>query len=131
MRLSALAVGLLLCGACNTAIDENAVPAASDVDRLERILAGHECIGQLDEWERNYRFSRKTGILSGHSLYPDLDIIELHLRKAGTVTVRPGRNVLAPRPNGDWPDSSPMQSLDGRFTLSSGSLSMPPCRSQP
>ncbi len=131
MRLSALTVAALLCAGCDTSVDDNATPAASDVDRLERLLAGHKCIHRLDAWERNYRFSRKSGLLSGHSMYPDLDVIEFHLRRAGTVAILPGRNVLAPKPGGDWPDSRPVETLDGKLALRSGRLSMTPCPPKP
>ena len=117
----------LLCAGCDISVDDSAVPAAADVERLERLLAAHPCVRQLDGWERNYRFSRKSGTLFGHSLNPDLDVIEFHLRKAGTVTVAAGRNVMAPKPNGDWPDSRPMEAVDGKLTLSSGKFSLSPC----
>lgn len=132
MRLACLAVAAIFCVACDDiTLDASATPAATDVDRLEQMLARHRCVGPLDEWERNFRFSRRTATLYGHSLNPNLDVIEFHLRRAGTVIIEPGRHVMAPKPDSDWPDSAPMQSVDGQFTVSSGALSVRPCRSRP
>ena len=99
-----------------------------DIARLEAKLAKHPCIGDLQQWERNYRFSRKPAFLFPHSINPDLDVIELHLRRVGTVSILPTRNVMVPAPAGDWPDSRPIQSIDGRFTLSSGALALKRCQ---
>jgi hypothetical protein len=118
---------LLLLAACGTDVDDDAVPAPSDIRRLEQRLSQHPCVGALDQWERNYRFSRKTGFFSPYSLNPDLDVIEFHLRRASTITIMPGRHVLKPGPGGDWPDSNPIESVDGRLTLSSGSLRLSGC----
>ena len=96
---------LLLLAACHSEADDKAVPNAAVVERLEAKLAQHPCVASLEDWERNYRFSRKAGFVFPGSLNPDLDVIELHLRRAGTVTIRPGRNVMTPGPGGDWPDS--------------------------
>lgn len=131
MRLFVLALAALVCASCNTSNDDTAVPAASEIDRLERLLARHKCVGRLDAWERYYRFSRKSGLLLGHSLNPDLDVIEFHFRRAGTLTIEPGRHVMAPKPDGDWPDSGPIKTLDGRFKQSSSQLSLRPCPEQP
>lgn len=115
---------LLAVTSCHSQVDDKAVPSAADVARLETELARHSCVGDLQQWERNYRYSRKSGFLLPGSLNPDLDVIELHLRRAGTVTIRPGRYVMTPAPGGDWPDSRPIESVDGKFTLSTGSLSL-------
>ena len=120
---------VLLCGACHNGSHDNSVPSAADIDRLEQALATHPCVGSLDQWERNYRFSRKDGLFSSHSLHPDFGVIEFHLRKVGNVSVVAGRKVMPQRPDGDWPDSSPIQSIDGKFTVRNGSLNLAPCRS--
>lgn len=122
---------LLLCGACHNEAHDNSLPAANDIDRLERSLAAHPCVGALDQWERNYRFSRKDGLFSSHTLHPDFGVIEFHLRKVGTISVVAGRKVMPQRPDGDWPDSSPIQSIDGKFTVRNGSLNLGPCRPAP
>ena len=121
-----LLASLILIG-CNPSIDDNAVPPSADVNRLEAKLSQNACIGDLDQWERNYRFSRKSGLLTPHSLYPDLDVIEFHLRRVGAVEIRPGRNLVRPRAT-DWPDSSPIEAVDGRFTVSSGALALSGCK---
>ncbi|QIL02128.1 hypothetical protein G7078_04545 [Sphingomonas sinipercae] len=130
MRLLPFAVAVLFCAGCDPSVDDTVTPAARDIERLERMLAAHPCVGPLDRWERNYRFSRRSGLLFGHSLNPEMDVIEFHLRRAGTVVVLPGRYVMAPPPNGDWPDSRPIEALDGKLTLSSGKLAMTPCASK-
>ena len=127
MHRRALLLVTLLLVACQDDVVDNAVPEPADVERLEARLAQHPCIGPLADWERNYRYSRKTGLFSPHSLNPDIDVIEFHLRRAGTIAISPGRNVMAPAPSGDWPDSNPIQSVDGKFTLSSSSLNISPC----
>jgi hypothetical protein len=119
---------LLLAAGCQAHVEDNAVPSAADIARLEAKLAKHPCIGDLQQWERNYRFSRKPAFLFPHSINPDLDVIELHLRRVGTVSILPTRNVMVPAPAGDWPDSRPIQSIDGRFTLSSGALALKRCQ---
>jgi len=73
-------------------------------------------------------FSRKAGFIFPGSLNPDLDVIELHLRKVGSVTIRPGRHLMSPGPGGDWPDSRPIESIDGKYTLSTGALALQRCR---
>lgn len=128
MRLGFALAVLLLCGACRNGSHDNSLPAVADIDRLERSLAAHPCVGALDQWERNYRFSRKDGLFSSHSLHPDFGVIEFHLRRVGNVSVAAGRKVMPQQPDGDWPDSSPIQSIDGKFTVRNGSLSLAPCR---
>ena len=128
MKRRIVLAALLLSGACHDGHFDNSIPEAPEIDRLEKALAAHPCVGKLDQWERNYRFSRKDGLFSSHSLHPDFGVIEFHLRKAGAVTVVAGRKVMPQRPDGDWPDTSPIQSIDGKFTVRNGSLNVGPCR---
>ena len=117
----------LLLSSCGYGVEDTALPSDADIRNIEAGLSHHRCIGDLTLWERNYRFSRKAGFLTDHSLNPDLDIVEFHLRRVGTITIVPGRNVMTPGPDGDWPDSNPIMSIDGRYQLSSGRLSVGPC----
>lgn len=128
MGARALAFTLLLLAGCNAEIDDNAVPADADIERLEERLSQHPCVGNLDQWERNYRFSRKSGLFSPYSLQPDLDVVELHLRRVGTVSVKPGKHIWMPRHGGDWRDSKPARSLDGRFSLGDDKLVLSGCK---
>jgi hypothetical protein len=130
MSIRIAAPALLLLAGC-TNIDDDAVPEASDIQRLEEQLAQHPCVGDLDDWQRNYRFSRKTGLFSPYSLDPDLDVIELHLRRARTVTIAPGLNLLPPEAGGNWPDSQAIQTVDGRYRLTDGTLKLAPCEAVP
>ena len=116
---------LLALSACHGTVDDPSIPSASDVQRLEDQLSRRPCVGDLGKWERNYRFSRKSGLLSPYSLNPDLDVIEFHLRAVGTIAIRPGRNIMAA--GGDWPDSGTIRSIDGRFTLTTGKLALSGC----
>ena len=127
LRATSLLLCVLLSG-CDYGVDDNALPSDADIQHIEASLSNHDCIGDLSLWERNYRFSRKAGFLAEQSLHPDLDIIEFHLRRAGTITITAGRNVMVPGPGGDWPDSNPITSIDGRYQLSSGALSVGPCK---
>lgn len=128
MKGRALFAALLpLAAGCSTDFEDNAVPKIVDIERLEAKLAQHPCVGDLGQWERNYRFARKSAFIFPGSLNPDLDVIELHLRRAGTVVIAPARNVMVPAPGGDWPDSRPIRSIDGRFKLSSGALDLQRC----
>ena len=126
MRTRAAPLVVLLVTGC-VAETDNATPTPADVQRVEQILTKHPCIGNLDQWERNYRFSRKTGLFTSYSLNPDLDVIELHLRRADRISIRPGRHVWAAR-HEDWPDSQLIQTIDGRFRLADNSLSLSPCK---
>jgi hypothetical protein len=126
-RLSPALMLVLLSG-CNAQIDDRTTPPQKDVERIEAKLSQHACIGNLDQWERNYRYSRKIGLFSPYSFQTDFDVVELHLRKAETVTIRPGRHVMPPHAQDDWPDSSPIHSVDGRFSLGSGALSLSGCK---
>lgn len=72
--MRALALVLLLSG-CDTGVPDTATPPEADIQRAEARLAQHPCVGNLDLWERNYRFSRKPSLLWPHSFYPDFDVI--------------------------------------------------------
>ena len=131
MKAPAFAAALLLSTACSVQVDDSSIPSGDDIARLEAALARHPCVGDLERWERSYRFSRKTGLISDYTFNPDFDVIEFHLRRAGTILIRPGVNVMTPTPGGDWPDSSPIRSVDGRFTLGSGELAVSRCDPAP
>ena len=122
---------MLLLTGCNTSVEDDAVPSAGDIEQLENLLSQHACVRELGQWERNYRFSRKTGLFSSYSLNPDFDVIEFHLRRAGEIRIHAGRNVMAPAPAGDWPDSRPIRSIDGKYTIGSGALALAPCEPLP
>lgn len=130
MRAVLLGTAALAAAGCDWQADDPSIPSDSDIARVEAALARHPCVGDLNLWERNYRFSRKSGLLSAYSLNPDLDVIEFHLRRAGSITIMPGRNIVrwtAP----DWPDSNTILSLDGQYKLLGGDLSLEECEPTP
>lgn len=120
-------ISLLLLAGCNVEADDSAVPSQADIARLEAKLAQHPCIGPVGDWERNYRFSRKSGLFTPHSLSPDIDVIEFHLRRAGTITIEPGRQVLMPNEDPDWPDSAAVRVVEGTFKIEGGILNVDTC----
>lgn len=115
-----------LLASCSSGNDEGLMPTDADVARVEGRLAGHPCIGDLNNWERNYRYSTVTGLFTPHSLNPDLDIVEFHLRRAGTLTISPGRKILASK-SADWPDSEDVQTVKGEFKLKGDRLDVRTC----
>lgn len=112
---------------CTSAEDETSTPREADVARLEAKIAAHPCIGSLNDWERNYRYGMSKRVFWPDSDHPDLDVIEFHFRRAGTIVIAPSRNRMRTGANGDWPDSSAIQSIDGSFVISSGRLSVGKC----
>jgi hypothetical protein len=112
-------------GAC-AATSSETVPTGQVIDAVEQKLSAHPCIGDLDQWERNYRFA-KAGGLSAYTAQADVDVIEFHLRRAGVTTITPGRNVLRRAGVDDWPDGKSIRYIDGRYRLHDQRLSMPAC----
>ena len=126
------AVVAILCSAillgCSGPEGELSMPRAADVERLEAAVARHPCIGSLDGWERNYRFAMSKRVFWPDSNHANQDVIEFHLRRAGTVAIAPARNLVPLTENGDWPDSSPIRTVDGSFVISSGRLTVARCK---
>lgn len=122
---------ILLCAVligCSGPEDELSTPRAADVDRLEVKAAKHPCIGALDGWERSYRFGLSERVFWPHSNHANQDVIDFHYRRAGEVTIAPARNLIALGANGDWPDSSPIRTVDGSYVISSGRLNVARCK---
>ena len=122
-----LALCALLLG-CSDPATELSVPRPADVDRLEAAAARHPCIGELDGWERNYRFAMSKRIFWPQSDHANQDVIDFHYRRVGSVAIAPARNLVPLGANGDWPDSSPIRSVDGSFAISTGKLSVARCK---
>lgn len=102
------------------------IPSESDIERLETRLAKHPCVGNLDAWERNYRYKRNASVFWADNT--DFAMIEFHFRRAGTITLRPGRRIMGPHDSLDWPDSSAIRSVSGVFNTKSGTTGVKKCR---
>lgn len=125
MKIITCISGALLLGACSGAADQ-AVPNAGLVNLIEQKLASHQCVGDLSQWERTYRFAKPTGF-SAFTAHADIDVIEFHLRRAGTVTVSPGRTILRRGEVDDWPDGKYIRSIDGRYKVGGDALRLSRC----
>lgn len=128
MRAGFVAICFLAAASCSYEIDDPSVPQAQDIAELESALARHPCVGDLGLWERNYRFSRQTGLFSDYSLNPDFNVIEFHLRRAGTIRIDPDRRVVPWSKSQDWPDTNTIRSLEGRFKVDGGILEIGLCK---
>ena len=119
--------GLAL-AACSQGGADPSAPKAQDVDRLEAMIATHPCVRKVDDWERNYRFGMSRRLFWPQSDHPDFDVIEFHYRRVGTLEIKAARNRFGYDESGDWPDSSPIRTVDGSFAISSGRLNIRRCR---
>ena len=120
--LTVISLSLIGC----SARDDDAAPNNPTIELIEKKLAVHPCVADLDQWERTYRFAKPSG-LSAYATNIDHGIVEFHLRRAGRVDIRPGRNVLRRGDREDWPDGPYVQSVDGQFDLATHALRMPRC----
>ena len=120
---SSLCLLLLACAAEG----DSSMPSQQHIAAVEAKLASHPCIGSLNDWERNYRFGMSKRMFWPQSDHPNLDVIEFHLRRAGSVNIAPGRAGFGTG-SGDWPDSSSIQSIDGSFVIGSGRLNVGRCK---
>ena len=125
MKILSCIAGALLLAACSEAAD-HAVPNNEYINLIEQKLAGHPCVGDLSQWERTYRFAKPRGF-SAFTAHADIDVIEFHLRRAGTATVRPGRTVLPRGEVDDWPDGKYIRSIDGRYKIGSDVVRLSRC----
>jgi len=106
--------------------NQSTFPSDPYIDLIEQRLEQHPCVGNLNEWERNYRFAKPSG-LSAYTAQANFDVIEFHLRRAGSTRISPGRNVFTRGEQDDWPDSKGIGFLDGSYKIGERSLRMPRC----
>jgi hypothetical protein len=109
-----------LCVACSSL--PGGKPYETDIDRLEQALAGQPCPGNLDSWERRYRYR-------GHreAWVDDVDerTIQFDFYEAGVSGFVPGRKVV-----GVWEQmlySGPGQIAFGSFNRETGAVSIDHC----
>ncbi|QNN64179.1 hypothetical protein H9L12_07270 [Sphingomonas rhizophila] len=125
-------LGLLpLLSACEAA-DGDGLPDERHVQRIEQRLAANPCIGDLRQWERLYRFADPGGF-SAYTAHPNFDVIDFHLRRAGTTTITPGRVIVPRGERRDWPDDRFVQSIDGSYKIGEDRMTLirvPRCQRQ-
>jgi hypothetical protein len=125
MRAGCWIAAALLMSACSDESDRD-VPVDAYINLIEQKLANHPCVGELAQWERSYRFAKPGGI-SAFTAHADHDVIEFHLRRAGTTTIAPGRNVMRRGSVDDWPDGKNIRYIDGRYKIGENVLRVGSC----
>lgn len=120
---------LLLLAGCHGPDDVPVLPADSDVDRIEQLLAKQLCVGDLSRWERRYQFLQDVSVKSASQgrVYPR--IIVFRLRQGGaTYAIEPVR-VRLPVTEGFLGeiDDRPGYWGDGKFDTASGKLAFDGC----
>lgn len=104
------------------------IPSNADIARAEAALAGHPCVGSLDDWERHYRFRTKRATFGHWPVTTDFAAIEFRLRRAGTVSSQAGLVVHAVDPPHPFPPVAPRErTLSGVFALQGDRLSIKGC----
>lgn len=126
MRIRGTLLALCLLAGCDDQQGHSPLPGEADLVKLEQKLGRHPCVGNLDLWERSYRFKRTPGMFSSDNT--DFGVIEFHFRKAGTITLVPGSKTVSPDDSESWPDSPSVEALSGRYNVKSGTLSVARCR---
>jgi hypothetical protein len=126
MRIRAALFCVFLLSACGEESEHLPFPGEPDLVKLETKLSRHPCVGNLDDWERTYRFKHKPGTLMSGST--DFGVIEFHFRRAGTITLTPGRKAVSPDDSENWPDSPAVKVLEGNYNIRSGTLSVQRCQ---
>lgn len=124
-----IASGLCLLLLACAAEEDSSRPSEQQIAQVEAKLASHPCIGSLASWERNYRFGMSKRMFWPQSDHPNFDVIEFHLRRAGSVNIAPGRAGFSTG-SGDWPDSSSIRSIDGSYVIGSGRLNVGRCKGE-
>jgi len=126
MKAPLTLIGAFVLASCSEEATRSPLPNEADLSSLEAKLARHPCVGDLQIWERSYRFLRTPRMLEPDHI--DFSVIEFHFRRAGMITVVPGHNVFNPDDSENWPDSPAVQALSGRYSIKSGALNMARCR---
>ena len=111
--------------ACS-ARSEDSLPDEVYINLIEQRLAKHPCVGDLANWERNYRFAKASGI-SAYTAQADFDVIELHFRHAGATTIHPSRNLLPRGEMDSWPEGKSIRTIDGRYKIGENRLRVSRC----
>jgi hypothetical protein len=118
-----LSIALLLMLAACSGPSPEPLPDSGSVDRLESLLAGRECVGALNEWERHYFHP----LLSGERKVADTSVIAFDFREAGKFEFREGRRIETVWDATAALDHRQFRSASGIFNLGSGILEVQQC----
>lgn len=100
------------------------VPHARIVDRIERALAGRECIGALDRWQRVYVHPWRADPATGKR-GPVADVIMFDFSQAGVHGFKAGR-IRAGKPPTAL-DHRQYRTAFGRYEVATGRLTLESC----
>lgn len=84
-------------------------PTPEIVDRIEALLVKEPCIGDINRWSRFYAYDMPEKTV-------DTGIVDFHLEEAGTLGIKPGRQITVPSA---WVnlDSRPIKMVGGDYDL--------------
>lgn len=126
MRVRSLAAVVLYASAQRGALGA-ALPSKGQVNTIEIALRDQPCVGNLDGWERRYRFTRKRtpNFRDGRV---DEGTVEFRLRRAGSYNIRTGRMILPPmRVNVLEIDDTPVKMAWGTYAVKTQHLTIDFC----
>jgi hypothetical protein len=120
---------LFFVAGCDGPDDVPVIPADSDVDRIEQLLAKQRCVGDLSRWERRYQFLQDVNVWSASrgKVYPK--IIAFKLRQGDPRNPIDPVRLRLPVTDGfiGEIDDRPGYSARGKFDTASGKLAFYGC----
>ncbi len=119
MRMMLALVGPLFISACSGSVIPSE-PSAAVLDRLERQLTQQPCVGNLNQWERNYGFFSApvlNGIFGQGVRWYYRGKVFVDLRQAGFEEFRAGRYVHRVPPHFGIADDRPYKLVGGEYDV--------------
>jgi hypothetical protein len=98
---------------------DSAVPKATDVDNIERMISGKACYTPLNRWHREYYFPQSAGRVIRAWIY-------FSYQEAGIYGLRPGR-VIIRLDNTYRVDDRPYDVASGRYEVTTHRLILDYC----
>lgn len=118
------AVFLAACSQATPGVED--VPSVEHVNRLEATLAGNQCTGPVDQWERHYFFP-----LDGPKEPPGWGLnrttIAFVFRQAGVHDFKRGRSIGTITDALSGPDDRQFKYASGRYDVVTGRLTVDFC----